>query len=231
MFESGLSSDATLLRLSNLAIAVGGRTLLSSLNLELTPGRLVAVCGPSGCGKSTLLRTINGLIDFPEGKVELQNHTPDQIGWPEYRRQVVLVEQQPVMLAGSVADNLERPFTFQHSTAQYTADQARQLLDRLGLGNVNLSETAQVLSIGQQQRVSLIRALMIGPKVVLLDEPTSALDSKASTRVEQLIIETAHQHGMAALIVTHAPDQAQRWCDDILDLTPFCTAALNLGAN
>ncbi len=225
MYESGPNSDSALLQLSGLTVAVGGRELFSGMDLELAAGSLVAISGPSGCGKSTFLRTVNGLIDAPRGTVQLQNRTPAQIGWPEFRRQVVLVEQQPVLLTASVEFNLMRPFTFQQTQTQYSASRARHLLDRLGMASVTLSEPAQSLSVGQQQRLSLIRALLIDPKVVLLDEPTSALDARAAARVTELVTETAQQSGLAAIVVTHAPEQAQQWCDDLVDLTPFCTMA------
>ena len=201
-----------LLELRDLTITAAGTLLHSQISLSVQPGELVAVTGPSGAGKTTLLRTVCGLQD-PAGTVLLEGKNGDAWGWPVLRRKVVLVSQKPALFALTVEDNLRRPFLYK-SAAQtpFPAEAARRLLDELGVGTSCWEQDAQTLSVGQQQRVSLIRALLLEPLVLCLDEPTSALDPDSAGRVQSLISRLAAERGLAALIVTHSPEQAEHWC-------------------
>ena len=209
-----------ILCLRGLVAKAGDRTLLTDLDLTVATGELVAVTGPSGCGKTALLRTISGL-QAGEGTVTLHGQTPQQLGWPQFRRRVLQVHQQPVLLAGTVQDNLQRPFTYGHMTAAFDPDRASQLLARTGLGDVGLGSNALTLSVGQQQRVCLVRALLLDPAILLLDEPTASLDEAAIAQAEELVTDHVITQRAGALIVTHNTQQAARWCDRLIDLTPY----------
>jgi len=215
-----VSRDGTKAVLTARAVAVeAGRTrLLEGIGFELERGKLLGVVGPSGCGKTTLLRAVAGLIDPVEGEIQLDGKPASEHGWPVFRRRVILVEQRPVLLDASVKTNLERPFRYRVSHNDYSASHARSLLERLAVEPDRFYQDARSLSVGQQQRVSLVRALLLHPSVLLLDEPTSALDSDAAEGVETLLREEADENGLCSLIVTHNRDQAQRLCGDVLDL-------------
>lgn len=202
-----------LLELRDLTITAAGTPLHSQISFTVQPGELAAVTGPSGAGKTTLLRTVCGLQDPAAGAVLLEGKNGDIWGWPLFRRKVVLVSQKPALFALTVEDNLRRPFLYK-SAAQtpFPAEAARQLLDELGVGTGCWEQDAQTLSVGQQQRVSLIRALLLEPLVLCLDEPTSALDPDSAMCVQTLISRLAAERGLAALIVTHSPEQAEHWC-------------------
>ena len=130
-----------------------------------------------------------------------------------FRRKVVLVSQKPALLALTVEDNLRRPFLYKAAAQMpFPAEAARQLLGEMGVGESCWEQDALTLSVGQQQRVSLIRALLLEPPVLCLDEPTSALDPDSAGRVQALISRLAAERGLAALIVTHSPEQAENWC-------------------
>jgi putative ABC transport system ATP-binding protein len=187
--------------------------LQSGIEIELRAGERVAVTGPSGSGKTTLLRTIVGLQDPAGGGVLLEGRDAASWGWPVFRRNVVLVAQQPALFEATVEENLKRPFTYRASTGMFPRQRALDLLDELGVGADRIGQEARTLSVGQKQRVSLIRAMLLDPMVVCLDEPTSALDPDASARVQQLITREAAGRGLAALIVTHSREQAEEWCD------------------
>ncbi len=221
---------SSLLQIDDLAVTAGDRVLLSGLNLCLEPAQLIAVSGPSGCGKSTLLRTLNGLLDAAAGTVRLRGDSPAQMGWPAYRREVMLVDQQPVLFTGSIEANLIRPFRFHTAGGELPGRRARRMFDRVGLDAVRLADDALALSVGQRQRVCLIRALLTEPSVVLLDEPTSALDVTSAAQVEELIADEARRRNLAAIVVTHAGDRAADWCDRMLDLTPYLEPADRRGA-
>ncbi len=202
-----------LLELRDLAIAAAGTPLHSQISLSVQPGELVAVTGPSGAGKTTLLRTVCGLQDPAAGTVLLLGKDGDAWGWPLFRRKVVLVSQKPALFALTVEDNLRRPFFYRAAERKaFPAHAARQFLDELGVGTSCWDQDAQTLSVGQQQRVSLIRALLLEPPALCLDEPTSALDPDSALRVQTLISRLAAERGLSALIVTHSPEQAETWC-------------------
>jgi ABC-type iron transport system FetAB ATPase subunit len=212
-----------MLQLIDIAVGAGEKTLLAGLGVDLAPGELLALRGPSGCGKTTLLRAINGLSDPLAGTVQLDGESPDGIGWPAYRRQVALVGQRPVLLEGSVLSNLERPFSYHSAGSVFPHERCLDLLQSLGFTAGHLKQEARSLSEGEQQRISLVRVLLIEPQVLLLDEPTSALDEKAVERVESLIRDETLKNGLAALVVTHDRSQADRWCDRTIDLVPYLT--------
>ncbi len=193
-----------LLSLRNVAVATNGTPLLAGLSLELQPGEAIALSGRSGIGKTSLLRAVAGLDDPDEGEVLLQGKSPEEIGYPQFRRQVMLVQQQPVLRDASVEENLRRAFAYHAATgSRYDARRAEELLARLHVGSERLEQGATSLSVGQQQRVSLVRALLTQPKVLLLDEPTSALDPDATAATADLLSELTDAQGLAALIVAH----------------------------
>jgi len=208
-----------LLSCRGLAVAPGERTLLAGLDLDLHAGDLVGLRGPSGGGKTSLLRAICGLDDPAAGTVSLEGATPAETGWPCFRRRVALVAQEPLLPAGTVGAALSRPFAFQACReAAFDPARARATLAEIFDAPPDLDADAGVLSVGERQRVALVRALLLDARVLLLDEPTSALDPAAASQVEDAVRRRA-ANGLAALIVSHDPVQAERWCDRVIDLT------------
>ncbi len=152
------------------------------------------------------------------------------MGWPQYRRRVVLVTQQPALLNESVEANLARVFSYRVSNRAFPKDEARELLDRLEVGAHRLDQPARSLSVGQQQRVCLVRALLIRPAVLLLDEPAGALDAEAVALVEDVLRQVMAEGRLdGILLVTHDRDQIERLCDESLDLSPHRVGAGAVG--
>jgi UDP-glucose/iron transport system ATP-binding protein len=220
-------SGETLLSVTDIAVAAGGVRLLECVSFKLRRGELMGVTGPSGCGKTTLLRAVAGLTDPVAGMCLLRGVAPEVVGWPRYRRQVVLVQQTPVLLEDTVEANLVRPFQYRCATGGFPRDTARDLLKRLGVGEERLGQDARSLSVGQQQRVCLIRSLLTDPAVLLLDEPESGLDEESILAMETLVREEASRGGLAALVVSHQREQMGRWCDRHLDIAPFAAGEKN----
>ena len=214
------SHNGPVLSLRDIAIAAGGKRLIAGLNLDLHSRELLSVCGPSGCGKSTLLRAIAGLIPA-FGVVLLAGAEPQAIGWPVFRRRVVLVSQRPVLFDEKVRENLMRPFTYRHAPTQFPETAALALLERLGIESERWEQNALSLSIGQQQRVCLVRALLLRPDVLLLDEPSSALDEQSAAALEDTISRWVREEGGSAIVVSHDRSQVARWCDREADLRNF----------
>jgi ABC-type iron transport system FetAB ATPase subunit len=231
LFMSAKDKSEPLLRVSDMAVAADGAYLLRGVDLTVRPAEIVGMTGPSGCGKTTLLRAIACLNDAVGGALLLQGCRPEDVGWPAYRRQVMLVPQRPVMFEGTVQRNLERAFLYRTAEGPCPLDRAEGLLDRLGIGRDRLSQEARSLSEGQQQRVAVIRALLGKPKVLLMDEPTSALDASARDALEAVIREEVTSRGLAVVVVTHDAEQATRWCDRRYALDAHVVARQQPGEN
>ncbi len=221
---------ADLLSISSLAARAGNHRVIERVTLDVPAGKLIALKGPSGCGKTTLLRAIAALDDPDDGEVRLEGHTPAEIGYPLFRRRCPLVQQQPVLAEATVRENLARVFRYEsarqgqgHEDASLNDEAARELLDALGIETSRYEQDARSLSVGQQQRVCLVRAMLMGPKVLLLDEPTSALDADAVRATADMLRRFADQRDLSALIVAHDVTRLEGVLDDVIDLAEVAT--------
>ena len=180
----------------------GSTQVLRSIDLDVEQGEFVALLGRSGCGKSTLLRSLAHLDPAPRGEVEVNGRTgvafqePRLLPWRTVHQNVAMA-----LLHGP-----ERRQRF---------ELAERTLTEVGLGD-RLGSWPLQLSGGQAQRVSLARALVSNPALLLLDEPFSALDALTRIETHQLVIELWRRHSMAVLIVTHDVDEAIALADRIV---------------
>jgi ABC-type iron transport system FetAB ATPase subunit len=214
-------NDTPLLSCCGLAVAPGGDVLLSGLDLQVNSGEVVGLRGPSGCGKTSLLRAVCGLDDPQAGRVTVEGRDGDETGWPCFRRAVSLVAQEPLLPAGTVGAALARPFAFRScSELIFDPDQAHATLAEFFDVPPAFDKDTGILSVGERQRVALARSLLLDVRVLLLDEPTSALDPDSARRVETAV-RARTEKGLAALVVSHDPVQAERWCDRVVDLAPY----------
>ena len=201
-----------LFSLERVSASRGGRPAIRDLSLTIGEGA-TAVLGPSGAGKSTLLRLLNRLADPDSGTVRFHAEDVRSLDPLELRRRASLVPQLPAPLPGSVADNVR----FGPSLCGRTADLGR-CLELAGLTPDYADREAERLSVGEQQRVMLARALALEPEVLLLDEPTSALDERARAGVEATLARLVNELGVSAVIVTHDRAQAERLASRTLEL-------------
>ena len=176
--------------------------MLNDVSLTIEPGA-TALLGPSGSGKSTILRLLNRLADPDDGVVRMHGDDVRDRDVLELRRRAVLVPQLPAPLPGTVAANVE----FGPSLIDKTVEVA-PLLERAGLDETYAERDASQLSVGEQQRVMLARALALDPEVLLLDEPTSALDERARDEIEKTFLSL--RDGVSIVLVTHDGGQAER---------------------
>jgi putative ABC transport system ATP-binding protein len=189
--------------LENVSLTRGGLRVLDGLSAEIGDGS-TALVGPSGSGKSSLLRLLNRLSDPDSGRVLFRGRDVREGDVLELRRKVVLVPQLPASLAETVAGDV-----------RYAAPEADvdSLLERAGLDASFADRETRKLSVGEQQRVMLARALALEPEVLLLDEPTSALDAVARDAVEATINALRAEGRSSIVVVTHDPAQAERLSD------------------
>ena len=184
---------------------------MRSINADIPGGSITAVVGPSGAGKSTLLRTINRLIEPTSGEVYLDGEPTSGMNALELRRRVGMVFQLPALFGATV----EEATLYGARLAGRSAD-ADWLLEMAGLDATYKDKAPQSLSVGEQQRVSIARALAVEPEALLVDEPTSALDEAARRRIEDLIQELNGSLGLTIVLVSHALHQVERVADRVL---------------
>ena len=206
------ATGAVVLRTEHLGRSVGDVTVVADISLDVYHGEMLGIVGASGSGKSSLLRLLNRLDEPTSGTVFLDGQDYRQFSPRELRRRVGMVTQRPFLFPGNVAGNI-RFGPLQRGEVVADEDIAR-LLERVGLPGFAGREVAN-LSGGEQQRVSLARALANRPDILLLDEPTSALDEQAKMGVEQLICSLVKDTSLTCVMVTHDRDQARRMCDRV----------------
>jgi putative ABC transport system ATP-binding protein len=201
------------LRTEKLGREVAGKTILSDISFDVATNDLLGIVGASGSGKSSLLRLLNRLDEPTGGTVYLDRQDYRQLPPRELRRRVGMVTQRPFLFPGDVASNLR--FGPAQRGETLPDEEIARLLERVGLPGFAAREVS-VLSGGEQQRVSLARALANRPEVLLLDEPTSALDEEAKFGIEELIGGLVRDQGLTCVMVTHDRDQARRMCNRVI---------------
>jgi putative ABC transport system ATP-binding protein len=188
---------------------------LRDIDLDIPAGEVVAIVGPSGAGKTSLIRLLNRLDDPVSGSVTYRGAPIDSVPVRSLRRRVGFVFQAPVMFAGTVADNLAIARDLATDVEQLTSaapankvepDAALRLA---GVDPVLATRDAQTLSGGERQRVSIARALMTQPEVLLLDEPTSALDPDVADHILATVRKLADTMQLTVVMVTHRLEEAR----------------------
>jgi putative ABC transport system ATP-binding protein len=204
------STNGALFALENVSCTRGDTAVLNEVSVEL--GReTTALIGPSGAGKSTLLRLLNRLADPEVGTVRYRRQDLRDFDVLELRREVALVPQLPALLDGTVADNVGYGPGLCGEGCDVDA-----ALALAGLDAAFATRPARQLSVGEQQRVMLARALALKPDVLLLDEPTAALDERARDAVERTLLDLRRRLSASLIVVTHDQAQARRLADRLV---------------
>lgn len=194
----------TAFELDGVSLSRAGNDVLRDLTARI-PSGATCVAGPSGSGKSTLLRLLNRLSDTESGVVRYRGRDVRDLDPLSLRREVVLVPQLPAPLEGTVEDNIQ----FAAGLAGKEPDVDRRL-ELAGLSADFAGRDASKLSVGEQQRVMLARALALEPEVLLLDEPTSALDPDTTSSIEATMADLRERLDLDLVWVTHDLAQAER---------------------
>jgi NitT/TauT family transport system ATP-binding protein len=195
----------------------GGKivTALDGVSFEVRESSFVSIVGPSGCGKSTLLKIISGLLPANAGKVRVSGRSVDAP-----LADVGMVFQSPVLLKWrSVAGNVMLPVEFAGLDPAKYFDKARSLIRLVGLGGFEETPPYQ-LSGGMQQRVSLCRALVTDPPILLMDEPFGALDAMTRDELDVELLRIWGEKKMTVVFVTHNIQEAVFLSDGIVVMSP-----------
>ena len=196
--ETRTAARPTAVSVKGLTRAFDGRVVIDDLDLKIAPGEFVALLGHSGCGKSTLLRILAGLDTQISGDVTVPRRravafqAPRLLPWKRVWRNVVL----------GLPGRPDRAL-------------ANRYLDEVGIA-ARAGAWPKTLSGGEAQRVSLARALVREPDLLLLDEPFGALDALTRVKAQQLVADLWQRHGCSVLLVTHDVEEALRLADRVL---------------
>lgn len=185
-----------------------GRILLDGMSLNLDGTRRTVIIGPNGAGKSLLLRMLHGIITPTGGTIRWAGRAMG----PDIHARQAMVFQRPTLLRRSALDNLV--FVLDHLPKSERIARAHELLAAAKLGPV-AATPARLLSGGEQQRLSIARALARAPDVLFLDEPSASLDPSSTLAIEEMIL-AAHADGAKIILVTHNIGQARRLAQDIV---------------
>ncbi len=216
------TSGSPILEAQKLTVMAGGKTILRDISFAAQPHQVAGIIGASGVGKSTLLKAFNRLLELNpqyrvQGEVRLSGESvyAPEVDVDELRARIGIIFQQPVVFPKSISQNVllgtrhhrkiprgEWPEVMERALNE--ACLWNELKDRL-------HDSALRLSVGQQQRLCLARALAVDPEVILMDEPTSALDPKSTEAIEDLILRLKTTRTI--VLVTHNLGQARRVAD------------------
>ncbi|MFT3813866.1 MAG: ABC transporter ATP-binding protein [Acidovorax sp.] len=179
------------IQMRNLGFRYGSRAVIKGLDLDIRPGEMIGLVGHSGSGKSTLVNLISRFYDVSDGSIQVDGVDVRRFAVADYRRHIGLVLQEPFLFFGTIAENIA--YGKPHATraeivAAARAAHAHEFILRLPHGYDSLvGERGQGLSGGERQRISIARALLIDPRILILDEATSAVDTETEKEIQKAL--------------------------------------------
>ena len=183
----------------------GTRPILRGVNLQIRSGEMIGLVGPSGAGKTTLINLVCRFHDISEGSILIDGHDVRQLALEDYRRNIGIVLQEPFLFYGTIAENISygRPdATREQIISAARAARAHEFILRQPDGYDSfVGERGMSLSGGERQRISIARALLIDPAILILDEATSAVDTETEREI-QLALENLTR-GRTTIAIAH----------------------------
>jgi ATP-binding cassette subfamily B protein len=169
----------------------GNRAVIRGMNLTIRPGEMIGLVGQSGSGKSTLVNLICRFYDLSEGSIKLDGIDIRNIALSDFRSHIGMVLQEPFLFFGTIADNIaygKPDATREEIVAAARAAHAHEFILRLPQGYDSLvGERGQGLSGGERQRISIARALLINPRILILDEATASVDTETEQEIQKAL--------------------------------------------
>jgi phosphate transport system ATP-binding protein len=203
----------------DLHVSYGANEVIKGVDLDVEPGSVTAIIGPSGCGKSTLLRCVNRLTDLTpgcsvRGDIRLDGEEILKMDPVLLRRRIGMVFQRPNPFPMSIKENVAYGVRAQGGFKGDLRAHAEQVLTTAAIWHEvkgRLGDPAMSLSLGQQQRLCIARALAVSPKVLLMDEPAASLDPRSTSELESSIVAMKGEY--TVMIVTHDMREALQVSD------------------
>ncbi len=207
---------SVILEANNILKTYSKKTALQIDELVFNEGEIVTVCGSNGAGKSTLLRIL-ALLDFPdEGTIRYHGKNITGHGdWFSNRKEITMVDQNPFAFNWTVFQNAAYGLKLRKTASADLEKQVMDALDKVGLCGL-AKQKARTLSGGEIQRMAIARAIVCGPRVLIMDEPTAHVDSSRVRDVEDLIKELRDKKNVSVIIASHDHQQALRISDRII---------------
>jgi len=197
------------LNIQNLGFSRDKRTILESISVDIYPGDLTLLTGHNGSGKTTLLRIMAGLLQPDSGRFSLEGKA--QPNWHRsrnlLRRNVCYLHQRPYLFDGSVSDNISYGLRCQKLDMRQIEARVMDALVNASLEHLS-GRNSRELSGGEQQRVAIVRAQVLNPRLMLLDEPLANMD-KQSRRQCLSMINQLHRKQVSVILTSHEPQQGE----------------------
>ncbi|MEJ5080746.1 ABC transporter ATP-binding protein [Ochrobactrum sp. MYb379] len=179
-----------------------GVIAVSDMSLKIEQGQFVSFLGPSGCGKSTALRMIAGLESISAGDIHVNGHAPGK--GPVVAQDIGFVFQEPTLMPwASVFDNVYLPLRLSGISRKEATPRVEEALTQVGLSRFAAAYPRE-LSGGMKMRVSIARALVTRPRLLLMDEPFAALDEMTRFKLNNDVLRLWQEHGLTVVFVTHS---------------------------
>jgi len=212
-----------LFSLRDLTVSFDRGPVLTVDSLDIEEGQITVMVGENGSGKTTLLRVLNGLLKPSSGSVLYRGEPLSGDGAQRIRRESVLVHQSPLMIRGTVFQNVAYGLKVR---GLYKGRERERIAETLSLVGMEGSERrrAAALSGGEKQRVAIARALAIDPRVLFLDEPTANIDPESRRAIEG-VVRKAAQSGATVIMSSHDLEFAYRLCDRLVPIEAGRVAA------
>ena len=199
-----------------LAETYGGRAALKGVNFKSGGSEVIARVWPTGAGKTTLIKLLDLLIVASSGIIYFDgvDVTRDRRKRLEARRRMALVQQEPIVFAMSVYDNIACGLRWRHKRNKIVRQKVESMLELVGMADYR-GRSAKTLSGGETRRLAIARALVTEPEVLFLDEPTTNLDPISRSKIEEVLVHIIREQKTTMVMATHDMLQGQRLADGI----------------
>ncbi|MDD4601375.1 putative iron export ATP-binding protein FetA [bioreactor metagenome] len=205
-----------LLELVNIRLALQEKTILDELSFQVDSGDIIGLLGTSGSGKTSLFRMINLLQSPTQGTVLYRGKDTLTYQPTTLRREIGYVFQKTYLFGDTIKENLIYPYQLLKQEPDF-----QEITDYLAKANLPqdiITKKINELSGGEQQRIALIRSLLVKPHILLLDEVTASLDEENTLIIEKLILDQHQTRNVTILFISHNTQQAERLAQKILYL-------------
>lgn len=192
------------------------QTLIHDITISFSMGERIGIIGANGAGKSTFLRLSNHLLSPSQGEIYFQQQPFSNFNPLQLRREIVLILQEPKLLAMTVKQALIYPLELQKLANSEINQRLTAILDTFSLPDSWLDKKEGELSLGQRQLIAIARAVILKPKVLLLDEPTSALDGGKANKLRQILFNLSENEEILIIAVNHQLDWIKQFATRVI---------------